>query len=119
MVDTVSKDEKSELQATLIDFGFSQKYLSSKGEHLPMKQIDSFKGNISFSSLNQMNFESTSRRDDLISLAYLMLVSFNGFSFPCNSDKSFDPFGNDEGDVRTKFIATMKLKEEASLFKMS
>lgn len=67
-----------------------------------------------------MNFESTSRKDDLISLTYLMVVLLNGFKFPCNKSKdSFDPFNSEGEDVRTKFLSTMKIKEEASLFKMS
>ena len=66
-----------------------------------------------------MNFLSTSRRDDLISLTYLMLVTLNNFNFPCNEDESFDPFKSDGGDVRTKFNKTMKIKEDASLYEMS
>jgi hypothetical protein len=85
-----------------------------------MKPLETFKGNISFSSLGQMNFESTSRKDDLISLTYLMIVLLNGFKFPCNKRHgAFDPFQSEGEDVRTKFLSTMKIKEEASLLKMS
>ena len=66
-----------------------------------------------------MNFQTTSRKDDLISLTYLMLVMLNGFKFPCNNESQFDPFSNEGDDVRTKFLSTMKIKENASLFKMS
>ena len=69
--------------------------------------------------MNQLNFLSTSRRDDLISLTYLMLVTLNHFNFPCNEDESFDIFKSDDGDVRTKFIKTMEIKEDASLYEMS
>ena len=34
-------------------------------------------GNIQFASLNQSNFMRTSRRDDLISLLYLMVFMLN------------------------------------------
>ena len=37
------------------------------------EQLDIFRGNIDFASLNQMKFHSTSRRDDLIQLFYLLV----------------------------------------------
>lgn len=36
-----------------------------------------FRGNIMFASPNQLNFRTTSRRDDLISLVYLMIYMLN------------------------------------------
>lgn len=42
------------------------------GEHFEQVDTELFQGNLIFSSLNQLNFKSTSRRDDLISLAYMM-----------------------------------------------
>jgi hypothetical protein len=44
--------------------------------------IDSFEGNIMFSSLNQMNFEQPTRKDDLDSLCYLLLYLLNDSKFP-------------------------------------
>jgi hypothetical protein len=41
-------------------------------EHFEQADTELFQGNLIFSSLNQLNFKSTSRRDDLISLAYMM-----------------------------------------------
>ena len=41
-------------------------------EHFEQVDTEMFQGNLIFSSLNQLNFKSTSRRDDLISLAYMM-----------------------------------------------
>lgn len=86
MIDKSKIDSNSCVKATLIDFGFAQKFVNSEREHMKMKSLETFKGNISFSSLNQMNFSTTSRRDDLISLSYLMLVMLNGFKFPCNKN---------------------------------
>ena len=58
----------------IIDFGYATPYLNSEtNEHLEKKRLDTFRGNMEFSSLNQMKFYSTSRRDDLISLFYLMV----------------------------------------------
>ena len=58
----------------IIDFGYATPYLNSEtNEHFEKKRLDTFRGNMEFSSLNQMKFYSTSRRDDLISLFYLMV----------------------------------------------
>ena len=58
---------------TLIDFGFATTYLNEQtGEHIEKGQLDAFRGNTAFASLNQMKFFSTSRRDDLISLFYFL-----------------------------------------------
>lgn len=62
---------------SLIDFGFATRYLSSKtGIHVDCKDVDELRGNIIFASLNQMNFKTTSRKDDLTSLFFLMVYLF-------------------------------------------
>ena len=50
----------------LVDFGYVTQYLDEQGMHNKKKKIKEFKGNIIFSSIHQMKFKSTSRRDDLI-----------------------------------------------------
>jgi len=57
----------------LIDFGLCTKYLNESGEHIDQKESQKFRGNVLFCSPNQMNFESTSRRDDVISLFYFLV----------------------------------------------
>jgi serine/threonine protein kinase len=78
MID-IAPDNRSQIKTTLIDFGFSHGFLSSSGKHLKMDDVETFQGNLSFSSLQQMSFKTTSRRDDLISLTYLMLSLLNRF----------------------------------------
>jgi serine/threonine protein kinase len=56
----------------LIDFGFSKPYLNRDGTHQELKQVETFTGNLIFSSLNQLDFKSTSRRDDMISISYII-----------------------------------------------
>ena len=58
-----------------------------------------------------MRFQTTSRRDDLISLAYLLLMMLNGFKFPCNNHSDFDPFDNETDDIRDKFIKMAQIKD--------
>lgn len=58
----------------LIDFGGVCYFCDTKtGEHQEKRQLSEFKGNMIFASANQMNLKSTSRRDDLISLFYIMV----------------------------------------------
>ena len=56
----------------LIDFGLSSTYLDDKGNHKPLMQGVSFKGNVVFSSKNAFAKVTLSRRDDMISLVYLL-----------------------------------------------
>ena len=68
----------------LVDFGFATKYMERNPEsglngaddehvHIQKTEVDVFRGNMIFSSTNQLQFYSTSRRDDLISLCYLLI----------------------------------------------
>lgn len=63
----------------LIDFGFAEKFLNDKGVHRPQESNVEFRGNIIFSSLSKLEFKTCSRKDDLISLCFLMsYISNNG-----------------------------------------
>lgn len=71
-----------EFNATLIDFGFTTKFMATKNVHLDVAETKSFRGNLLYSSYDQMQFKTTSRKDDLISACYLMLTLLNGNVFP-------------------------------------
>ena len=67
----------------LVDFGMATRYIDEQtGDHLEITQQREFKGNILFASLNALNFDLTTRKDDLISLCYLFLTMLNGGDFP-------------------------------------
>ena len=71
----------------LVDFGFATKYLTRDSQtgrkcHVVKKLDDMFRGNLMFASSNQMQFYTTSRRDDLISLAYLLVYLVRDFKLP-------------------------------------
>ena len=67
----------------LIDFGFAPRFQDREtGEHLPQVSTELFQGNLIFSSLNQLKFKSLSRRDDLISLGYMMSFMLLGGKLP-------------------------------------
>ena len=58
----------------IIDFGFCKKYRSSKtGKHVPQKNLKKFEGTPSFCSTNVLMGKEPSRRDDLISLGYVLI----------------------------------------------
>lgn len=62
----------------LIDFGFATSYIDKEtGKHMRKTEVDTFRGNMIFASLNQLEFYATSRRDDLISLCYMLVYSLN------------------------------------------
>ena len=62
----------------LIDFGLCSGYLNSDGIHLPLKFHGQFKGNMALASANALEFKTTSRKDDLISLTYLLIYLSHG-----------------------------------------
>jgi len=84
-------DQEDKLKVTLIDFGFAKQYINM-GKHIEQSRMTSFQGNLIFSSINQMNFISTSRRDDIISMCYIFLTLLNHFSFPIPDDEMMNPF---------------------------
>lgn len=62
----------------IIDFGLAMKYVNEQGQHIPETKQRFFQGNLIFASKHCFNLLSHSRRDDLISLAYLMLYLVDG-----------------------------------------
>jgi len=68
---------------TLVDFGFASRYINKQtGEHEPVSKVSCFRGNLLFSSKYKMQFDRTSRRDDIISLFYLMVYLLNQGNMP-------------------------------------
>jgi hypothetical protein len=58
------------------------KYVDEDGNHLPNDEMEKFKGNLIFATLNTLNFNRPSRKDDLISLCYLLFNMLNGGDLP-------------------------------------
>jgi len=50
----------------------------SQNKHIPYGKADDFKGTPSFSSLTALKGYIQSRRDDIESLAYVLLYAFSG-----------------------------------------
>jgi len=61
----------------LIDFGFCRPYLVN-GTHIPNKTTSNLIGTLNFASVYAHDLNELSRRDDLISLGYMLLYFLNG-----------------------------------------
>lgn len=62
-------------QTVLIDYGMSEKYSDQEEESY-------FQGNLLFASLDKLNFKKATRKDDLVSLAYMMMWYVNNQELP-------------------------------------
>lgn len=62
----------------IIDFGLCKKYIDNDNKHIEIKNDKTIIGTPNFVSLNVHNGVEPSRRDDLISVAYIILCLLNG-----------------------------------------
>jgi len=62
----------------IIDFGLSKRFLDDNNNHIPMKQHKKFTGTIRYLSTNIHNGNEPSRRDDLISIGYMLMFLLKG-----------------------------------------
>ena len=62
----------------IIDFGLCKKYIDNDNKHIEIKNDKTIIGTPNFVSLNVHNGVEPSRRDDLISVAYIILCLVNG-----------------------------------------
>ena len=64
----------------IIDFGCATSYREKlySRQHILEGPVEKFYGNIQFASINQLGFRKTSRRDDVISLLYILVYLLNG-----------------------------------------
>jgi len=70
----ITEEDLSEYsRLKLIDFGLVTRFLDDDGHHIEQGISDKFKGSMLFASKYVFNFTMTSRRDDLISLCYLLV----------------------------------------------
>jgi len=62
----------------LIDFGLSSLWVDSHGNHIPYSTNAKFRGTDKYASVNNHNRIEASRRDDLESLGYVLIMLLNG-----------------------------------------
>ena len=73
--DNIVMDKENKGKIFIIDFGLSKKYKNNK-KHIEFKSNKDLIGSNNFCSLNVMNGYEYSRRDDLISIGYILLYLF-------------------------------------------
>ena len=100
-------------KVTLIDFGMAKPYLNKYSDHVDQSILTEFSGNLIFSSQYQMDFKSTSRRDDLISIFYVLIwllcdQTFIGLNLP-----------NENASLRQRFNTLKMYKTNTTLEKMA
>jgi len=88
----------------LIDFNFCTKYLDAKGKHLPVIDVP-FRSNVQTSSRHAMSCQRTSRRDDLVSLIFVVIILCK----PCRH-----PFMRHQQESDDHYFNRMKLEKEMS-----
>jgi hypothetical protein len=66
-----------------------------------------------------MDFKMTSRKDDMISLCYLLFYILNEFEMPGIGLDSLDKLNDDTVDTPQVFKIIKKFKTQTSMFKMS
>jgi len=68
-------DKKTQIH--IIDFGFCKSFIKDD-KHIPFKKTNNLIGSPTYVSVNAHNFNELSRRDDLESLAYVLMYLFFG-----------------------------------------
>lgn len=64
-------------QLYLIDYGICVPFRDSEGQHIKFEENVAFRGNVIFSSKNALMEYSLSRRDDIISMCYMLAFFLN------------------------------------------
>lgn len=105
----------------LIDFGFARKFVNKDGQtHVAdSKAVNEFSGNLHFASERQMNFLETSRKDDLVSLFYLLIYMLNDKCLWVGKDDPTKNFDMKNQGAKGLFNAIEKWKREHTLITMA
>ena len=87
----------------IVDFGLCKRYRSSKtGKHIPLRQTGKFSGTMEYASSYVLKGNESSRRDDLISLGYMLIFLFK---------KNLPWKISIKGINRTKYLELINKKE--------
>jgi serine/threonine protein kinase len=66
-------------QVYLIDYSSVERYRSLRGAHRPNLSWDWCQGNELFCSVARLQCQTPSRRDDMVSIAYVLAYTHNGY----------------------------------------
>jgi serine/threonine protein kinase len=82
LVGDLNQSLNSMHEVRLVDFGFAERFRDKDGNHIKEVDVQVFRSNMIFASPNQLEFKTTSRRDDLKSLCYLLVYLFKSTNVP-------------------------------------
>jgi hypothetical protein len=85
----INYDENNQIIVSLKNYKNCSKLFEKNGSQTKFKKgiIPTFEGDLlAFSSLNQQEMNSTSRRDDIISLTYLLVFILNNCKMPFSKE---------------------------------
>ena len=90
----------------LIDFGISKPFIINN-KHIEIKTKNKFIGTLNFASINTHNFCEQSRRDDLESLAYMLIYFYLGELEWINKNEKekefeYNSFERENNDIKRK-----------------
>ena len=97
-------------QLFLIDFGLCKAYNSGENTHIKMKQTKGLIGSLTYCSINAHQHNELSRRDDLISLGY-MLLYFSLGGLPWRETKEEESIINQKANLLMYISVPTILKE--------
>ena len=89
----------------IIDFGICSMYVKPNGTEYSEFDQFNFKGTLLFSSVHTMEKQHLSKRDDLISLVYLLLYLFKELPIPCRQ----------VGTLKEDFDHILQIKKQLSI----
>ena len=93
----------------LIDFGFAKKYRSSRtGNHIQFSFKKYFRGNLQFSSINAMRGIEQTRRDDIISIGYMLIYLYTQY-LPWTKLKSKDTYALGQKILKKKNTTSIEV----------
>jgi casein kinase 1 len=98
------------MRVRLIDFGICKRFLDKNGDHVKPKFLTKFMGTLNFVSAHVMSGLNPVRRDDLISLAYMLLFLLNESPIDAIIDKGYT--------IEKNFSNILKLKKQLTVDKM-
>ena len=102
-------------EVTLIDFGMASQYQNPDGTHISASvQTDDFQGNMLYASLDQMNFYKTSRKDDMISVFYILVGLLNNDQL-VGKPKDLEKLYQAKADIVHQFDAYRSFREKYSI----
>ena len=73
-----SNENSDKMSIILIDYGLSDFYLNKKGKHINFKTNVKYVGTLEYSSINSIGYNQQSRKDDLESLMYILILFLKG-----------------------------------------